>query len=88
MEGLRGTMVGLRWGDDPRPIQRAGCPPWPDEQETHPAALAIGSGKIVGGIEAKHDWNEELTTAETIRRLVLLRLSAVTISDGFYVPDV
>jgi hypothetical protein len=57
-------MVRLRWGYDPRPIQRAGCPPWPDEQQTHPVALAIDSGKIAGGIEAKHDWTEELTTGE------------------------
>ena len=61
-------MVGLRWGYDPRPIQRAACPPWPDEQQTHPAALAIDSSKVAGWMEAKHDWTEELTTAETIFR--------------------
>ena len=40
----------------------------PREQQTHPAALAIDSGKVAGGMEAKHDWTEELTTAETIFR--------------------
>ena len=38
------------------------------EQQTHPAALVIDSGKVAGGMEAKHDWAEELTTAETIFR--------------------
>ena len=40
----------------------------PSEQQTHPAALAIDSGNVARGMEAKHDWTEELTTAETIFR--------------------
>ena len=31
----------------------------------HLAALAMDSGKVAGGIEAEHDWAEELTTTET-----------------------
>ena len=38
----------------------------PSEQQTHPAALAIDNGQVAGGIEAKHDRAEELTTTETI----------------------